>query len=248
MKKNLISAILAVLASTYPVVALGDEFNMAAPPTGVKVSKLWATRYYKHLALASTDPDSVPLLARNGSPIGVNVSPNDFCFGALQGTIAVKSGDNTAVFNVNSAIPTASTVCKYKSLTDKVNYQLGHQAWAKITGNGNMGLGVHGFRLVPFRTIAVDPAKIAIGTVFFIPRLKGYTFIDDGQSRVHDGYVIASDVGGGIKLNHIDLFTGSYTGAPPSFVTSRSIDLFDAWQVSDPVVISRLKDEAKYRP
>lgn len=226
-----------------------DSFDIAAPAASAAADmKLYATRYYVHYVEQTSGSASVSLLDRQGKSLGVSVSKSDFCFGALQGTISVKDGDGIAVYNVNSLAPTRSATCFYRKLGPATNSRLGRQAWAKLTGNGNYGLGVQHMRLVPFRTIAVDPARIPIGTVLYIPRLKGFEFSVDGQPRVHDGYVIAGDVGGAIKDNHIDFFTGNYRGPPPSFVTSDKKGLFDARVVTDAAIINRLKSDAKYKP
>ncbi len=58
--------------------------------------------------------------------------------------------------------------------------------------------------LMAFRTIAVDRDRIKMGTVLYIPSLRGRTFWNNGEIFTHDGYVIASDTGGAIEGNHID--------------------------------------------
>lgn len=64
--------------------------------------------------------------------------------------------------------------------------------------------------LQPFRTISVDPAVIKLGSMVYIAELDGLTM--PGKSPyggfVHDGCVIAADVGGGIDGEHVDFFVG----------------------------------------
>ncbi|MDF1664911.1 MAG: 3D domain-containing protein [Planctomycetota bacterium] len=67
------------------------------------------------------------------------------------------------------------------------------------------GLGCRNNPLVPFRSIAVDKTVIPYGTVLYIPQAVGAKLPD---GTVHDGYFLAADVGGGIKGNRLDLFTG----------------------------------------
>lgn len=71
------------------------------------------------------------------------------------------------------------------------------------------GTGAKDRPLSPFRSVAVDPSRVAIGTVLYIPELDGLTvpghFPDGGF--VHDGCVVADDRGGGIKGRQLDLFT-----------------------------------------
>lgn len=69
------------------------------------------------------------------------------------------------------------------------------------------GYSVTGCPLVPFRTVAVDPHVIPLGSSISIPQLKG-TRLPDGT--VHDGMFVAVDRGH-FHGRHIDLFVG--TGA-----------------------------------
>ena len=70
------------------------------------------------------------------------------------------------------------------------------------------GTGVDDRPLSPFRSVAVDPSRVAIGTVLYVPELDGLTVpgrLPEGGS-VHDGCVVADDRGGGIKGRQLDLF------------------------------------------
>ena len=67
------------------------------------------------------------------------------------------------------------------------------------------GVGAPGYRLVPYRTIAVDPRRIKLGTVLYVPALVG---IPLPNGDVHDGFGFAHDTGRGITGNRIDVFVG----------------------------------------
>lgn len=69
------------------------------------------------------------------------------------------------------------------------------------------GRGVQGRKLVPFRSVAVDPRVIPIGEPVYLPELDGVE-LPDGS--FHDGCVLADDQGGGIKERKIDFFVASY--------------------------------------
>ena len=74
---------------------------------------------------------------------------------------------------------------------------------------GARGVGVLdslGCRVVAMRTAAIDTRVIPRRTVLFIEETVGLRMPD---GRVHDGYWYASDTGGAIKGQRIDLFTGS---------------------------------------
>lgn len=73
---------------------------------------------------------------------------------------------------------------------------------------GAKGVGVLdslGCKVVPMRTLAVDKNVIPRRTVVFIKETVGLK-MPNGEA--HDGYWYASDVGGAIKGQRIDLYTG----------------------------------------
>jgi 3D (Asp-Asp-Asp) domain-containing protein len=73
---------------------------------------------------------------------------------------------------------------------------------------GTRGLSARdslGCHLAPMRTVAVDPAVFPRHSVLFIKQTVGLKMPD---GSIHDGYWYASDVGGAIKGQRIDLFTG----------------------------------------
>lgn len=61
--------------------------------------------------------------------------------------------------------------------------------------------------LIPFKSVAVDPALIPIGEPLYIPEFDGL-FLPDGS--IHDGCVRADDTGGNIKKREMDFFVVSY--------------------------------------
>jgi 3D (Asp-Asp-Asp) domain-containing protein len=76
------------------------------------------------------------------------------------------------------------------------------------------GLTVTGCALVPFRTAAVDPRVIKLGSRIYIPQLRG-TRLPDGT--IHDGVFIASDRGH-FRGKHVDLFVGQGARGARPFV------------------------------
>jgi 3D (Asp-Asp-Asp) domain-containing protein len=67
------------------------------------------------------------------------------------------------------------------------------------------GDGVGTCPLVPFKTIAVDPKKISLGTLV---RIKESIGMKLPSGEIHDGYWRADDIGGAIKEDRIDIFIG----------------------------------------
>jgi 3D (Asp-Asp-Asp) domain-containing protein len=79
---------------------------------------------------------------------------------------------------------------------------------ASLYHAGARGVGVLdslGCRVVAMRTAAIDARLIPKHTILFIKETVGLPMPD---GTVHDGYWYASDTGGAIKGQRIDLFTG----------------------------------------
>jgi 3D (Asp-Asp-Asp) domain-containing protein len=66
------------------------------------------------------------------------------------------------------------------------------------------GVGKLGCPLVPYRTVAVDPHFVKLGTTISIPQLKG-SHLPDGT--IHDGIFVANDRGH-FRGSHVDIFVG----------------------------------------
>ena len=66
------------------------------------------------------------------------------------------------------------------------------------------GIGSTGCPLIPYRTVAVDPHFVKIGSRVYIPQLKGARLPD---GTIHDGMFIAGDRGR-FRGAHIDFFAG----------------------------------------
>jgi len=75
----------------------------------------------------------------------------------------------------------------------------------QVLTDAPFGLGVDNYRLIPYRTIAVDPTRILIGSVVFIPQAYGVRL---PSGEIHDGFFLAHDIGGAIKGDRIDIFLG----------------------------------------
>jgi len=76
-----------------------------------------------------------------------------------------------------------------------------------------------GCKVVAMRTVAVERKLIAPRSVLFIKETVGLKMPD---GTAHDGFWYASDVGGAIKGQRIDLFTGA---GPSSMKVVKSLNL-----------------------
>lgn len=80
-----------------------------------------------------------------------------------------------------------------------------HAGGGGATGNDSLGC-----RPIPMRTVATDPRYIPRRTRLFIRETVGMRMAD---GTIHDGYWYASDTGGAIKGQKIDLYTGHGRGS-----------------------------------
>ena len=93
--------------------------------------------------------------------------------------------------------------------------QLRHGRPASRSPPQQWGTAGSGRPLQPFRTVAVDPKLIKLGSLLYVPLLEGRTM--PGRAPwggfVHDGCVVADDTGGGINGKQLDLFVGARPGS-----------------------------------
>lgn len=115
-----------------------------------------------------------------------------------------------------------------------------HSPCFKVT-ESKWGTAGTGKPLQPFRTVAVDPKVIKLGTLLYVPILEGRTM--PGRSPwggfVHDGCVVADDTGGGIDGNQLDLFVGrkgyylGVSGKGGSHAWAKHVPVFDGTKICE---------------
>lgn len=103
------------------------------------------------------------------------------------------------------------------------------------------GMGGAGRALQPFRSVAVDPKLIKLGSLLYVPLLEGRTM--PGRPPwggfVHDGCVIADDTGGAVRNYQLDLFVGrrgwflGMSGHPGPHSWARQIPVFDGTKLCE---------------
>jgi 3D (Asp-Asp-Asp) domain-containing protein len=90
---------------------------------------------------------------------------------------------------------------------DGIRYRVVEGAqWGLGAANAERISKLEPYKLIPYRTAAVDPQKIPLGSVLFIPQAQGIPLPNGSE---HDGYFLAHDVGGAIKGERLDLFVGT---------------------------------------
>jgi 3D (Asp-Asp-Asp) domain-containing protein len=220
------------------------NFLLDAPQTASgKELKLWATYYHMPTIEASqTKASGTPLLGKDGKAISAGLSVRDWCDAAMQGSIRISNpgGDPTGYMFVDADGPEQLNCdSHFGDLSEGIKAATRHARF--VAFHHPKACDVRAIPLMAFRTIAVDPDRIPMGTVLYVPSLRGQGFWMDGQLFVHDGYVVASDRGGAIKDNHIDMFVSDAASAPfPEVVSSSARDTFKAFIVpaNDPAAIA----------
>lgn len=224
-----------------------DQSDFSIPPpisATLKSQRVWATHYFVHAAPST--PSGIPFRDKSGKAISDGVSPRDWCLAAIEGTVQVEQNGERRTLNYGGIGTKMQIDC---ASVLKINPLI--KPWINATGKsyftksiGTYGDGVGGYRLVPFRTIAVDNKTFPPGTVIFIPKAQGVEIIlPTGVTVKHDGYFFAGDTGGAIKNSHIDVFCGiTEKNCFPEFVKSDAASKFDVIEVTDKAIIQRLAE------
>jgi 3D (Asp-Asp-Asp) domain-containing protein len=217
-----------------------DVFGLPAPASAGKPLRLWATWY--HIPAVDATAHGFPLVGVDGKPVSPAIPGRHWCMAALQGVVTIKDADGVKrTYTYEKTAPTAEIDC--------AEYVKGNAAWTRAAGRsrfavskGPFGDGAGEYQVVPFRTVAVDTRLIPLGTVLYIPTARGVEItLPSGRKAVHDGYFFASDRGGGVRDNHIDVFVGHWPDNPfPSFVSSTPRRTFDAHVMTDERVTPHL--------
>ncbi|MGH6992972.1 MAG: 3D domain-containing protein [Caulobacteraceae bacterium] len=101
--------------------------------------------------------------------------------------------------------PIGDLIGKVESTLKPILATFGLKATLYHTGGGVGTRDASGCKVVPMRTVAVDPRQIPEHTVLFIKQTVGMPLPGGGK---HDGYWYATDKGSAIHKGRIDLFTG----------------------------------------
>jgi 3D (Asp-Asp-Asp) domain-containing protein len=236
------SQLAKVIAAVAAPKEISSGFSYPVPDISkLSVKNLWATYY--HVWPAKEKLEGLPLLGNDGQRISPLISEFDWCKGAIEGTMQIQSIDNTIkTYNYRDKNGPLQADCRRILNINKPWIDATSHSRFRLA-NGGYGDGVKDYRLVPFRTIAVDPRVIPYGSVVYIPGLRGLDFIlPSGATSTHDGYFFAADTGGAINQNHIDFFIGTQSTNPfPSLILSEPVPTFRAFIVNDVVIKAEME-------
>ena len=181
-----------VLMGTYELFQHGQaaliETSTSTASSGVLQNPpLVASGTYYYIPQLEHQAGGVELLDGNEQPTGFRLSLCDWCKAAIEGTVAIRKNGKTTLLSYKTRSTRLLNDCrscpKYKNYAgyDKT----GRVLWQISSG---FGLGTKGYKLVPHRTIAVDPNFIPIGSVVFIPAAVGVKIVETGKRPwIHDG-------------------------------------------------------------
>jgi len=196
------------------------EDEVTAPPAMVAANTNRSATGSDSTDLAAITPDQVTLYdgSRNCEPIA-EVSKEFASQLEVQGTGKLRDG---RVVNFWGACHCDHSPC----------FRVTRAQW---------GTAGSGKPLQPFRTVAVDPKVIKLGTVLYVPLLEGRTMPGRRPwgGYVHDGCVIAEDTGGHIAGSRLDLFVGrkgyflGLSGSGGSHAWARQVPVFDGTGICD---------------
>ena len=163
----LLLVFLLVTSKTWSQTAQAD-FNYPPPENlaGLKKLMLWSTHYFVHQFKSG---GSVPIVYRNGKPSGLFADACDFCEASLQGSAYITDSDgNIKVVKFAKTGRRTFVNCRSceKFSDSNAAGSWGNTLWIKSSGfTGALRM----YKLIPFRSVAVNRKGIPYGTVLYIP-------------------------------------------------------------------------------
>ncbi len=176
--------VIAMAPLSPPAPALGSADDAAANDNVADDS---AAGDDDEITLAATAaPVTVPMMGRDCQPLA-EVSPAFAAQVRMQGTGRLRDG---RLINVAGSC------------------QCGPSCFHILPPGIKWGRGSSGLPLAPFRMVAVDISLIKMGSLLYVPELDGLRMPGRPPAGgfIHDGCVVAADVGGAIKGRQLDLF------------------------------------------
>ncbi len=164
---------------------------------GDLVGSLWITYYYLSVEMDWEGPREIPIYDKQ-------------C--RLMAHVPYKFATDVCIEGSGRLFE--GTVINYAGRCDcSIPCPLGGRiCYLEVTDPGaSWGLGSRRNALVPLRSVAVDNRVIPHGATLYMPEWDGVNIplIDGIGGFVHDGCFRADDVGGAIKGDHFDFFSGT---------------------------------------
>lgn len=229
------SPVRTTLGDTLPWIS----FDIGGNPHTARPLTLWASYY--NMRLSRQLKNGYALLDPAGQPLGPRLSHEDWCHAAMQGSVQVLENGKPQTYGYAGLGPGAQVNCAPFFPGLPANILRGTNRVRFTPREGPYGYGSHPFRVVPYRTIAVDRHVIPLGSVVFIPAARGQAItLPSGYQAVHDGFFFAADTGGAVRGNHIDVFVGNAEHSPFSFIKSTPSGTFRAYVIQNDQIAQAL--------
>jgi 3D (Asp-Asp-Asp) domain-containing protein len=171
-----------------------DEKGFKGPPAAVAVDDFASESLNgkTETVLASAGPAGVTIYDDRGCKPLATLGTRFAEVLDVQGTGRLRDG---RVVNVSGPCRCANSPC-FRPLSESAKW----------------GLSALSKPLQPFRTVAVDPKVVPLGSLLYVPELDGLTMPGSPPwgGFIHDGCLHAIDVGGGIDGKHLDFFVGKF--------------------------------------
>lgn len=163
-----------------------DNADVAVEPSPTAAANDEAAVPSDDVALTSVGPAREIMFGRDCQPLA-EVTPRFAAAVRMQGTGRLRDG---RLINVAGACGCSG------------------QCFHILRPGIKWGTGSSGLPLAPFRMVAVDPTLIPMGSLLYLPELDGMRMPGRAPAGgfIHDGCVVAADVGGAIKGRQLDLF------------------------------------------
>lgn len=205
-----------------------EAFTLPQPDlTDSRPLTLWATHY--SVPRVQAIDDGHPLLDPDGKALGPKLATRGFCDAGMEGTVQVLFEGRWRTYNYAGTGSNVQVDCSARYPRHPATGRSRFRASTKPFGEGSTGA-----RLIPFRSIAVDPRFIPYGSLLYIPAARGVEISGaDGEKFRRDGYFFAADTGGAIRGSHIDVFFGPSRDNPFTFIGSARSSKFEAFLIED---------------
>jgi 3D (Asp-Asp-Asp) domain-containing protein len=186
----LVASLAFFLTFSFSAQAAPEAENFFSPYYGSysykKIGDLKPTFYWVAMEQNDGSPRNFPLKDMDGNVLAM-VSQRFYSAIRLEGTGKLLDG---RVLNYKGRVPTPGG-------GEEIRYIV-------CPPSAPYGYGLDQWKLKPFRSVAVDPNVIPIGSKVYIPKARGLR-LPDGS--VHDGIFEAVDIGDAIQSKRIDMFT-----------------------------------------
>lgn len=178
-------------------------FTLAAPPAArLRDARMIEFTVHRVVPIVPAADAAIPLLDASGARLGPLLDDGQFCELADAGAGIIDG----ASYRVTGTARTPQVNCRryFSRLARKMPVAagaLGRSVFIRI--ETAHGLGARDFKLVPWRSVAT--AAYAIGTVLYVPSLRGWPI---GPDRTHDGFVFVADALADAPDGRVAIVTG----------------------------------------